>query len=73
MTPQALANSYRERANGSLEDALDAACEALIAARVALEVLSGNASAGFMRLPPATAAGPAKPAPPSILHSGEVS
>ena len=59
MTPQSLANSYRERSNGSLEAALDAACEALIEARVALEALSGNASAELMRLPPVVPSAPA--------------
>lgn len=45
MTPQSLANSYRERSNGDIEAALDAACEALIEARVALEALAGNVTA----------------------------
>ena len=49
MTPQSLANSYRERANGDVEAALDAACKDIMAVCAELEALSGNVSAGFQR------------------------
>ena len=67
MTPQALANSYRERSNGDTEAALDAACAALIEARVALDALAGNVSAGFQRLTPVT---PSAPATMTAYHLG---
>ena len=67
MTPQSLANSYRERSNGDIEAALDAACKDIMAVCAELETVTRMSSAGFQRLTPVT---PSAPATMTDYHLG---